>query len=263
MLGFFFPHLFFSWTFNSKGYLQYISSLPALLHWKHSLMDSLIISIRTVPTLIYVLWVNMSVATSAKWTSIIFSPQPQKWLPWQRHFAIAQYPEIAEYSLYPTAESASPAYGIGAKMFYYLLPFASLRESGVAYTVSSHLSSFTCSLLWEEEQKEKLWFSPRALVPWKWNLQPWWSAGRLIKNDKPLNFVSNKRCWNNCNLPSHFPVWRRELRSPLCRSENEGCRCPALKSSSHRFSLYLSTEHMTFLCCLLRLKTSPCFFVDF
>lgn len=167
-------------------------------------MDSLIISSWTLPREIYVLWVNMSVATSAKRTSIIFSPRPQKWLPWQRHFATPQYPEIAEYSLYLTAESASPAHGIGAKMFYYLLPFAFLRETGAAYIVSSVnflIRAPSLVLCFEKGNRGKnsdlvlvLWFHESEIYSPVSLLEDWLKKGSLW-----TLFQTRGGC-NNCNL---------------------------------------------------------------
>lgn len=209
----------------------------------------------------------MSVATSAKWTSIIFSPQPQKWLPWQRHFAIPQYPEIAEYSLYLTAKSALPAYGVGAKKFYYLLSFALLRESGVAYIVCSvnfliwAPSLVLCFEKWNTEKNSDvalvLWFHESEICSPVSLLEDW-----LKKTSLWTLFQTRGGC-NNSNLL-------------LCISPCEGGRNSIYlsvtgkmrdvgglhsNSSSHRSSLYRWKSRIPILCCLLKLKMSPHFFV--
>lgn len=101
-LFFFRLRVFFPWIYNSKDYLQHVLKAPSLLCCSgNRLINALVNNLQQtsgeIREEIFVLWVNMSVATSAKWTSIIFSPHPQKWLPWQRHFAIPQCPKTAEY----------------------------------------------------------------------------------------------------------------------------------------------------------------------
>lgn len=120
-------------------------SFPTSSQWKRSLMDSLIISSRTLPREVCVLWVNMSVVTSAKWRSIIFSPQPQKWLPWQRHFAIPQYPEIAEYSLYLLLKMPCQHMVLEPRCFITSCLLLSLEK--VLWLVSSVQLTFSSELL--------------------------------------------------------------------------------------------------------------------
>lgn len=142
-------------------------------------------------------------------------------------------------------ENALPAYGIGAKMLYYLLPFAFLGESVVACIISSVnffiWAPLHCALLWKGKQREKLWFSPGALVLWKWDLQPHKSAGRLIKDDKPLNFVSNELVVITVISCFIFPGVR-EGGSPFTFLSQEKMRDVGglhSNSCSHRSSLYL------------------------
>lgn len=209
----------------------------------------------------------MSVANSAKWTSIIFSPQPQKWLPWQRHFAIPQYPEIAEYSLYLTVKSALPAYGMGAKKFYYLLSFALLRESGVAYiiySVSFLIWAPSLVLCFEKGNTEKN--SDLALVPWLHESEIYSPVSLLedwLKKTGLWTLFQTRGGCNNSNILLYISPCEGRRNSIYLSVTGKMRDVGGLhsNSSSHRASLYHWKSHMAILCCLIKLITSSRFFM--
>lgn len=90
-----FFYYFSIFIFNLKIYFQgllaaHLLKAPSPFCYSgNMLINGLIHNLQLdLPRDICGLWVKVSVPTSAKWTSIIFSPQLQKWLPWQRHFAL-------------------------------------------------------------------------------------------------------------------------------------------------------------------------------
>lgn len=181
-------------------------------------MDSLITSSRTLPREIRVLWVNMSVVTSAKRRSIIFSPPPQKRLPWQMHFAIPQYPEIAEYSLYLLLKVPCQHMVLEPRCFITSRLLLSLEK--VLWLISPARLTFSSELLcivlcFEKTNRGKnsalalvLWFHESEIYSPVSLLEDW-----LKKTSLWTLFQTRGGC-NNCNLLLYVS-WCEGGRTPF------------------------------------------------
>lgn len=227
-------------------------SFPTSSQWKCSLMDSLIISSRTLPREVCVLRVNMSVVTSAKWRSIIFSPQPQKLLPWQRHFAIPQYPEIAEYSLYLLLKMPCQHMVLEPRCFITSCLLLSLEK--VLWLVSSVQLTFSSELLcivlsFEKGNRRKN--SDLALVLWFYESEIYSPASLLedwLKKTSLWTLFQTRGGCNNCNLLLYIS-WCEGGRISIYLSvtgKNEGCRWPAFKQLQPQI-LFVSSNYIRLL----------------
>lgn len=178
--------------------------------------------------------------------------------PRQRHFALAQYPEIAEYSLYPTAESASPAYTVSEPRCF-ITSCLLLSSEKMVWLTSSALIWAPSLVLWFEKRDRR--------KNSDWALVLWFYESEIYSPDDLLeDWLKMTSLWTLFQTRGVgitiilLHISQCERGNSIYLSATEKMRDVGglhLRSSSHRFSLYISTQHMTILCCLRRLKTGP------